>query len=86
MGVPCITLRDETEWLETVNAGMNIVTGINRERILYAYDKLNQDAPFVNRENPIGNPFGNGNSSGLILKVILQMRGIPTPLKTHFTE
>ena len=32
--VPCITLRDETEWTETVEAGWNILTGADRERII----------------------------------------------------
>lgn len=36
LGVPCITLRDETEWTETVEAGWNVVTGVNIDRILKA--------------------------------------------------
>jgi len=34
LGVPCITLRDETEWVETVKAGWNILAGADRERIV----------------------------------------------------
>jgi len=34
LGVPCITLRDETEWLETVEAGGNVLAGADRERIV----------------------------------------------------
>lgn len=34
MEVPCITLRDETEWVETVKTGWNILTGSNRDRII----------------------------------------------------
>ena len=32
--VPCITLRDETEWVETVESGWNILTGADRDRII----------------------------------------------------
>jgi UDP-N-acetylglucosamine 2-epimerase len=33
-GVPCVTLRDETEWVETVEAGWNVVVGTDPNRIL----------------------------------------------------
>ena len=34
--VPCITLRDETEWVETVEAGWNQLVGADKEKILAA--------------------------------------------------
>jgi UDP-GlcNAc3NAcA epimerase len=34
--VPCITLRDETEWVETVESGWNILTRADRDRIIDA--------------------------------------------------
>jgi len=34
--VPCITLRDETEWVETVRYGWNRLVGADKEKILDA--------------------------------------------------
>jgi len=38
--VPCITLRDETEWIETINFGWNRLVGSNVEKILEAVRDL----------------------------------------------
>ena len=34
LGVPCVTLRDETEWIETVQAGWNTLAGADTEAIV----------------------------------------------------
>ena len=34
--VPCITLRDTTEWVETVNVGWNVLVGSDKKKILEA--------------------------------------------------
>jgi UDP-GlcNAc3NAcA epimerase len=39
-GVPCVTLRDETECVETVGAGWNILTGSRTEAIVNAVSSL----------------------------------------------
>jgi UDP-N-acetylglucosamine 2-epimerase len=36
---PCLTLRDETEWIETVQSGWNQLVGTNPQRILRAVDE-----------------------------------------------
>jgi len=40
LGVPCVTMRDETEWVETVEVGWNIVVGASTERIIDATQAL----------------------------------------------
>jgi len=37
---PCITLRDETEWVELVDAGVNILAGANKEEIKRAFSSI----------------------------------------------
>ncbi|MBL69314.1 MAG: UDP-N-acetylglucosamine 2-epimerase (non-hydrolyzing) [Verrucomicrobiales bacterium] len=44
LGTPCITLREETEWGETVDAGWNELVGASRDKILMALSRLDGDA------------------------------------------
>jgi UDP-N-acetylglucosamine 2-epimerase len=40
LGIPCVTLRDETEWTETVDAGWNVLAGSDADRIVAAVGQL----------------------------------------------
>jgi UDP-GlcNAc3NAcA epimerase len=40
LGVPCVTLRDETEWVETVAAGWNVLAGADAARIVESVRRL----------------------------------------------
>ncbi|HFB67306.1 MAG TPA: UDP-N-acetylglucosamine 2-epimerase (non-hydrolyzing) [Aeromonadales bacterium] len=63
--VPCITLREETEWLETVYSGWNKLSEINVDSIINAYNS-SQDLVEVVKSNP----YGNGNSSLNIINIL----------------
>ncbi len=43
--VPCVTLRDETEWIETVERGWNQIAGSRQDKILGAFQKALQRVP-----------------------------------------
>lgn len=62
-GKPCITLRDETEWVETTACGWNIVTGADKNAILAA----------VLQPPPAGAPpacYGDGQASRKIARSV----------------
>jgi UDP-N-acetylglucosamine 2-epimerase len=43
-GVPRITLRSETEWIETVEAGWNVLDRSDTESILAAWERMGDSA------------------------------------------
>ena len=61
---PCITLREETEWTETIKAGWNRLAGTDTEDILRAIN-----TPFEPR--PIDD-FGDGMSASHIANILWQ--------------
>jgi UDP-N-acetylglucosamine 2-epimerase len=69
LGTPCITLRDETEWIETVQAGWNKLVGAEIEQIVDAWFSF---APPAERL-PI---FGEGRAGEQIAQIITES-GVP---------
>ena len=64
--VPCVTLRDETEWVETVETGWNVVVGASADRIQKALQTPSQGAQELQ-------PFGDGNASQHIARIVMLM-------------
>jgi UDP-GlcNAc3NAcA epimerase len=62
---PCITIRDETEWVELVDEGFNVVVGSNKEQIMKAYHEN------IFSDNFDVNLYGSGLASRAIVKKLI---------------
>lgn len=62
-GTPCVTLREETEWVETVESGWNVVAGTERKDILEAVHTFVE--PSIRP-----NLFGAGDASQQIVRLL----------------
>jgi UDP-GlcNAc3NAcA epimerase len=66
-GKPCVTLRDETEWVELVNAGVNIISPPINANILADLEK----ALKLKVDQTI-NLYGDGTTGKKIVDIILE--------------
>jgi UDP-N-acetylglucosamine 2-epimerase (non-hydrolysing) len=64
LGVPCVTLRDNTERSETLEVGSNILAGTDPSKILESVKVM------LNRENSWENPFGDGMARERIVEIL----------------
>lgn len=64
--VPCVTMRDETEWTETVTLGCNRLVGANQDLILKAVNHFEVD---FSKVDPV---FGDGEASKKIVSLLQQ--------------
>lgn len=67
LGVPCITIRENTERPETIEVGANTLVGRDLKRFQKALGELNSEW---------SNPFGDGDSSVKIINTILDDFGL----------
>lgn len=84
LNVPCITLRDETEWVETVDMGWNRLAGADHEKIIWFYEKIcdwdGLKAPFFEQSHIpkqdqkewVG-AYGDGKASDKIVESIVEL-------------
>jgi UDP-GlcNAc3NAcA epimerase len=61
LGVPCVTLRPETEWVETVQAGWNVLAGADGDKLL---DTIRNFVPPAQRPHL----FGDGHAAERIVR------------------
>ncbi len=70
LGRPCVTMRTETEWTETVESGWNIVAGVKSERILEAYHTVRNHT--AHEAGPPEGLYGDGHAADRILKALVK--------------
>lgn len=67
MGKPCVTMRDQTEWIELIEAGANELVGANSELIIDAVKRN-----FGRSVSDPNNLYGGGTASNKIVETILE--------------
>ena len=66
---PCVTVRNETEWVETVSAGANVLAGADDKKIVHSIRVMRKRLVEVK-----GAPFGSGDASSKIVEVIKRVK------------
>ena len=71
LGTPCITLRDVTEWKETLDAGVNFLVGHEMKKILRVVSTLDRKYnDIIRRFRNTDHLFGPIGASSRITSVI----------------
>jgi UDP-GlcNAc3NAcA epimerase len=64
--VPCVTVRSETEWTETVELGWNRLSSVDPDSMLMAFSAA------VGSSGLPSNPYGDGHTSEKIIEILLK--------------
>jgi UDP-N-acetylglucosamine 2-epimerase (non-hydrolysing) len=74
LGVPCVTLRSNTERPETIEVGANVLAGTGADEILASARQM------LSRPRNWENPYGDGMASRMIVTIC---NGIPSRNNSH---
>jgi UDP-N-acetylglucosamine 2-epimerase len=66
---PCVTLRERTEWVETVEMGVNFLTGADANKIVQIISLIEESYDLIKRKF-VENPFGDGCAARRIVEII----------------
>lgn len=66
LSVPCVTLRDETEWVETLASGWNVLVGCQTDRIIKSTLQFWDQSP-LQSPPPV---YGDGRAADKIVKIL----------------
>ena len=69
LGTPCVTLRGETEWIETVEMGWNVLVGTDPQAILNAV--LKKDRLEIHPQL-----YGDGKTSQYIIEILCEFSSL----------
>jgi UDP-GlcNAc3NAcA epimerase len=72
LSVPCITLRDETEWLETLRGGWNRLRPRDQSQLLSLVHRLWSCNGVRPKSTPNVASFGNGRAAEFILSTLIE--------------
>jgi len=72
LNVPCITLRENTEWMETVELGANFLVGYDTNRIVSTAKILINNGHVKDEIKRLPNPYGDGRAAGKIIGFLLE--------------
>jgi len=72
LSCPCLTLRDETEWVETVEIGANVLVGAEGQGLLAALERtLSGTRPSI--KAAVDDAYGSGRASEVVVSSVLAL-------------
>ncbi|NJO67839.1 MAG: UDP-N-acetyl glucosamine 2-epimerase, partial [Rhodospirillales bacterium] len=81
LGVPCLTLRENTERPEAIACGVARLVGHSGERLSEMLEEANREDSWMRQVKQVTNPFGSGDSAQRIADAIECALNLPLDAK-----